>query len=294
MKKHKFLIIVLCVALSVAVSATVLAALGVEAPLKSIFTTLTSPLRHCAAWIAHGIQGFGVYFSGIEQLSEQNAELRRENAELRRQLTEAQAAARQDEYLREYLGLDWLKNNWQLTDATVIGREAGSYRTVYTLDRGSLHGIRTGMPVVTADGLVGRVEQVGLGYCTVTSVLETTSSVGVYDARSGASGLLVGDLSLREQGLCKMTNIDIDADIMVGDLIVTAGTGSIYPSGLTVGRVTELTPDPYSRTMTAIVAPEADLDGLSVVMIITDYSIVAYDDTSSSTDTAAESSEVQP
>lgn len=275
--KNKFLLSLLAVALAVTVSATVLAVMGIEDPVKNLFGTLTTPLRWCASKIAYGIQGFGVYFSSVEQLTEQNAELRRENAELRRQLSDAQAAARQDEYLRGYLGLDWLKNDWSLIDATVIGRESGSYRTLYTLNRGSMHGIKKGMPVVTEDGLIGYVEQAGLGYCYVASVLETSSSVGVYDARSGASGLLVGDFKLREQGLCKLAYIDADADIMVGDLIVTAGTGSIYPAGLTVGRVTELTPDPYSRTLVATVTPEADLDGLSTVMIITDYSIVAYD-----------------
>lgn len=282
--KNKFLLTVLGIALAVAVSATVLAVMGVEDPVKNLFGTLTAPLRWCASKIAYGIEGFGVYFSSVEKLSEENAELRRENAELRAQLSDAQAAARQDEYLRGYLGLDWLENNWSLSDATVIGRESGSYRTLYTLNRGSLHGIKRGMPVVTAEGLVGRVEQVGLGYCTVTSVLETTSSVGVYDARSGASGLLVGDLSLREQGKCKVTYVDIDADVQLGDLIVTAGTGSIYPAGLTVGRVTALEPDPYSRTMTVIVTPMVDLDHISTVLVITDYSIVAYDKKPSDTE----------
>lgn len=288
--KNKFFVTMLCVALAVTLSATVLAVMGINDPLGSLFGSLTAPLRRCASKIAYGIEGFGVYFSSVEQLTEQNAELRRENAELRQQLSEARAAARQDEYLREYLGLDWLENDWSLVDATVIGREAGSYRTVYTLDRGSLHGIRAGMPVVTAQGLVGRVEQVGLSYCTVTSVLETTSSVGVYDARSGADGLLVGDLKLREQGLCRISGVDADADVQVDDLIVTAGTGSVYPAGLTVGRVIAIEPDPYSRTMTVTVEPEVDLDSISTVMIITDYSIVAYDDPTSSGTVA----EVQP
>lgn len=279
--KNKFFVTMLCVALAVTVSASVLAVMGINDPVGSLFSSLTAPLRWCASKIAYGIEGFGVYFSSVEQLTEQNAELCRQNAELRQQLSDARAAARQDEYLREYLGLDWLENDWSLVDATVIGREAGSYRTVYTLDRGSLHGIRTGMPVVTAQGLVGRVETVGLGYCTVASVLETASSVGVYDARSGADGLLVGDLKLREQGLCKISGVDADADVQVGDLIVTAGTGSVYPAGLTVGRVSAVEPDPYSRTMTVTVEPEADLGSLSAVMIITDYSIVAYDDPSS-------------
>lgn len=296
--KNKFLLTVLGIALAVTVSATVLAVMGIEDPVKNLFGTVTAPLRWCASKLAYGIEGFGVYFSSVEDLAEENARLRRENAELQAKLSDALAAAKQDEYLREYLGLDWLENNWSLTDATVIGREAGSYRTLYTLNRGSLHGIKRGMPVVTAEGLVGRVEQVGLGYCTVTSVLETSSSVGVYDARSGAAGLLVGDLRLREEGKCKVTYVDIDADIVPGDLIVTAGTGSVFPAGLVVGRVTALEPDPYSRTMTVIVTPNVELDSICTVLVITEHTIVAYDKKPSDTDadfnSSADSGEVSP
>lgn len=289
--KNKFFLTLLCIALAITVSATVLAIMGVEDPVKNIFGTLTVPLRWCASKISYGIQGFGVYFSSVEELTEQNAELRRQNAELRQQLSDALSAAKQDEYLRGYLGLGWLENDWTVRDAVVIGRETGSYRTLYTLNRGSMHGIKVGMPVVTASGLVGKVEQVGLGYCNVVSVLEPSSSVGVYDARSGVSGLLVGDLSLRDDGFCKVSYVDIDADVMVGDLIVTAGTGSIYPAGLTVGRVSALEPDPYSRTMNVIVTPTAELDSLYTVMIITDYSVVAYDKKPTSDTTSAGGSE---
>ena len=132
------------------------------------------------------------------------------------------------------------------------------------------------MPVVTADGVVGSVCEVGLGFCKVVSIIETTSSVGVYVKRSGASGLLTGDMKLREDGMCLITYIDANADIRVGDLIVTAGTGSIYPAEIVVGVVAEIIPDDISRTLTASVIPSAQLEGLKFVSVITDYTIKPY------------------
>lgn len=274
--KNKFFIISLTVALAIAISATVLGLMGIEAPLRNIFGTITAPFRFCAAKISEGIGGFSVYFEKVEKLAEENAELKAENARLREALADAEAAAYQDEFLREYLLLSPFKTDWKRTDATVIGREAGSYRTVWTLNRGSAHGIKKGMPVMTAAGVIGSVNEVGLSWCTVTSILETTSAVGVYDKRTGASGLLVGDMKLRTEGLCRLEGIDAEADIRVGDLIVTAGTGSIYPEGLVVGVVTELIPDEFSRTLTATVKPSVDFSSISTVMILTSCEIKPY------------------
>lgn len=274
--KNRFFIIALAAALLITVSATVLAVMGIGSPLRSLFGTITMPFRWCATKLAEGMNGYTVYFRKIDSFVEENNALREENAVLREKLAEAERQAHEDEYLREYLGLDWLENKWKLTDATLIGRESGSYRTVYTFNKGSLHGIKKGMPVTTAQGVVGYVSETGLAWCKVMSLLETTSSVGVYDRRSGAAGLLTGDMKLRVDGLCLMTYIDADADIKPGDLIITAGTGSIYPAGLTVGEVVSVEPDEYSRTLTATVRPAADFGGLSTAMIITSYEIIPF------------------
>lgn len=274
--KNKFFIITLFVALALTLSATILAVMGVNDPLRNLFGTLTMPVRWCASKIAEGIDGYKVYFSKIDELVEQNNALRSENAQLREQLAELKMSDAQNEYLRDYLELPWLVNDWSLVDATVIGRESSGYRTTYTLNKGSLHGIKKSMPVVTADGVVGSVCEVGLGYCKVVSIIETTSSVGVYAKRSGASGLLVGDMKLREEGMCLITYIDANADIKVGDFIVTAGTGSIYPAELAVGVVIQIIPDDISRTLNAVVLPSAQLGGLKFVSVITDYTIEPY------------------
>lgn len=274
--KNKFFLSALAVALALALSTTILALMGVNDPLRNLFGTVTAPVRWCAAKISEGIDGYRIYFQSIEDVVEQNTALKEQNAMLQQQLAEVKRAAQREQYLRDYLALPEFENELSLLDATVIGRESNPYRTTYTLNRGSLHGVRENMPVITAEGVVGRVVEVGLGYCRAESILETSSAVGVYAKRSGADGLLRGDMKLREQGQCLITNIDDQADIAVGDLIVTAGTGSIYPAELVVGVVTELIPDSYSRTVTAAVQPSADMSRLNTVMIVLECTVTPY------------------
>ena len=156
--------------------------------------------------------------------------------------------------------------------ARVIGREAGNYVTVFTLNRGSVHGIEKDMPVVTTDGIVGCVEEVGLTWCKVTTVLETARSVGVYLPRNGATGILSGDYSMRGEGLCRLTFVDSNItaeEIQPGDMVLSSGMGSVYPAELTVGTVESVEIDPATRTLSALVLPAVDFSSLQEMMILT-------------------------
>jgi rod shape-determining protein MreC len=129
------------------------------------------------------------------------------------------------------------------------------------------------MPVITADGVVGRVCEVGLTFCRVSTIINYDSSIGAYIERSGEVGLVNGDFDRRRDGNCVLEYLKFDADVEVGDKIYSSGLGSVYPRGLYVGEVTEVTGDAYNHTKIAVVKPAADLEKLTKVMIITSYEI---------------------
>ena len=271
--KNRFFIITLAAALVLATCTTVLSVMGVASPLRSVLGAVALPFRWCAAKVAQGLAGFSAYFTEFDRLSEENAKLRREVAELRQKLADAERMAEENAALRKFFGLKRLEAEWQLVDAVVIGREAGGYMVVYTLNRGSLHGIQNGMAVVSADGVVGYVRETGISWCKVVPITETTSALGAYIEKSGISGLVVGDFELRDLGRCKMTYIENGEGLSPGDLAVTSGTGGIYPPDLPVGIVEEVVPDPLSRTYTATIVPATDFENLTRVMIITSYTL---------------------
>ena len=212
-------------------------------------------------------------YGNQEIAAESGTETKAALAEYHGKLYDASLIEEENEYLRGYLGLKNLHTDFQFESATVIGRETANYRTVYTLSRGSLHGIEKNMPVVTEDGLLGYVTEIGATWSRVVSIIETASAVGACVERSGDLGLIEGAYELRFEGLCRMIHIDPEADIRAGDVIITSGMGSIYPLGLSVGRVVSVSPDENTRTLTAVVEPSVDFENVSKVMIITDYNV---------------------
>jgi rod shape-determining protein MreC len=115
---------------------------------------------------------------------------------------------------------------------------------------------------------------VGLDWCKAVSIVETASSVSAYTDRGGAVGVVEGDELLREDGICRMTYIDAESDIKVGDLVYTGGNGKIYPEGLLIGKVTEIEADEYTRTLIAYIEPAVDFSDINKttrVMIMTGY-----------------------
>jgi putative intracellular protease/amidase len=87
----------------------------------------------------------------------------------------------------------------------------------------------------------------------------------------GELGLVEGVYELKDNGICKMSYLPSEADIRVGDVILSSGVGSFYPRGLVIGSVIGLVPDEYSRTLEAQIQPASDLSDLRSVMIIKSF-----------------------
>lgn len=289
--KTKPFIISLTVAIVLVIVPVVLSVMGLTAPLKNAAATVAMPFQWCADRLATAARGFTAYFTEFHDLQEENEQLRRELAEAKDQLHRAELAQEENAFLRDFLSLPEMENKLSVMDARIISRSSGNANTVYTLNRGSLHGIETNMPVITADGLVGAVSEVGLNWCRVTSILEINASAGAYDERSGALGLAEGTYELREAKLCRLAYLEEGADIAIGDRIVTSGYGSIYPQGLVIGTVTEITSDHYTRTQIAIIKPAVDFSKLTRVMIVTDCTIVPVDPDATAQETTAKGGE---
>ncbi len=271
--KSKFFIIALCVALLLSIVPSVLCLMGQATYVRSAISTVTYPLRWCFNEVGEGLSGFSRYFKKLSELEEENERLREELLAVRGELYDADVIERENLWLREYLELKDEKTDLSLLDASVIGCEAGNYTTVYTLSKGSMHGIRRHMPIITAEGLVGYVTEVGPTSCRAVTVTETATAVGAYINRTGDTGIVSGEYSLRFDGLCQMKEIPADSEVRIGDKIYTSGIGSIYPRGLLIGTVTWVEVDPYTRTKTATVRPSAPMEGLSKVMVVVDFDI---------------------
>ena len=273
--KSKFFIIIAAIVLSVTIITGILAMLGFSGPIKLALGTVAKPFSLAGTYAANAVNGFIEVFTDYEELKAENQALRDQLNALKNEQYNAEVIQKENEWLKEYINFSTNHKNYKLTDARIIGQNTDNYSTVITLDKGSVHGVKNGMAAITSEGVVGRVTEVGLDYCRIEALVETQSSVGVYVLRSGASGIVKGDLDLRDGGVCKMTYIDGNADIKIGDRIYTSGgSGSSYPAGLYIGEVTALDADESTRQLIATVSPAASVDNTVAqgrVMIITGY-----------------------
>ncbi len=272
--KNKFFIGIVIAAVLFAAVPTALSAMGVQNPLRNFVNILTTPLQKGFNYVTDALDGFSSYFTEFDDLVAENAALKQENAALRDRLYNAEEIENLNAWLDDFLELKRAHTDFHFAAANVTGRESGNYMTVFTVDRGSAHGIEKGMPVVSADGVIGYVDEIGVTWAKVRTLIESAASIGAYVERTGELGLVEGNFALASDGVCEITYLAADSEVQVGDRILTTGYGSIYPRDLVIGCVTEIIPDEFSRTLTARITPAADLTDLDKVMIITEYDTV--------------------
>ena len=269
--KSRFFILALLCAIVLVTVPSVLSIMGLGDYVRSTLGVVAAPFRYVFTETAEGIDGFVSYFREFDAINAENRILQDKINELQNRLADAEAIEEENRWLYSYLGLKREHIDYEFEAARVIGRESGNYMTVFTMNRGSMHGIEPNMPVITETGIVGYVSEVGANWCKVVTILETASSVGAYVERSGELGLVEGVYEMRDGGVCRMSYLPADADIKVGDVILSSGIGSLYPRGLVIGRVTELVPDEFSRTLLATISPAADLTDLRSAMIVKSF-----------------------
>lgn len=266
--RTKFFIASASVAVFLTVIPVVLASMGRADILRSAANLIATPFKHVAVFCGDAVDGFFDYFTEFERLKNENASLREQLNEAQSKNDAADAALAENEWLKKFLLFSQEHPEFILIDARAVGRESGDFITSFTLNKGSAAGIKLNQCVITPEGLVGYVCEVGINYAKVKTVISDGTMVGVIADRSGAFGTLEGIYSRSEKNLCKMICANLDADVKVGDVIKTSGVGSVYPYGLTLGRVSSIEIDEYSRELIIYVETSVNFADISRVIVI--------------------------
>ena len=275
--KNKFFISVLCIALVLSIFSAVFTVMGVNNYVKTVVGDIFSPLEAGVWKIRRALEGYSMYFSDMNSLIEENNRLKDEIASLKEKLNDASLTEEENRRLRDYISVKEAHEDFELMEALIIGAEGNNYMSVIKINRGSDNGVAVNMPVIVAGGLVGCVSEVGSNWANVRVICQATSGAGGYISRSGEIGILEGDITYRDDGVCKLTYLDIEADVQIGDTVYTSGSGSVYPGGLLVGKVSSVGIDEYSRSKVATVTCAVDFDSLSYIMIVTDFGVITED-----------------
>ena len=269
--KNKFFYIITVLTLLCTIVPTVYYQMGITFPLRDTLNTLLVPMQKLFLAAADAVDGFTGYFYKFDALVEENAALKEEVASLQAQIYDNREIEEMYAWVSDFLEMKTEHMDYTFTAAAVTGRENGNYASILTLDVGEGAGITVGMPVVCPQGLVGRITEVGKGWSRVTTIVEAQSAVGAYVERSHASGIVEGDFTRSGDGICIMNYLPADADIAVGDRILSSGYGDIYPRGLVVGYVRSVQENAYTRALTAEIECAAPISALDNVMIVTSF-----------------------
>ena len=231
---------------------------------------ISAPIQYVAAQLAVGVSGSVQEYVYLVDVQSDNERLRDENARLREQVFKLQASAAENRSLRRLLQLrEQIKGT--LLSAQVITKAAPTpyFRvTRLQLDRGDRDHVRAGMPVLTADGLVGQIRRTFGRYADVLLVADKDTAIDVVVQRSGARGILKGTGS-EESYACGLEHLAREDDVKPGDLVVTSGLGQRFPAAILVGQVAEVKKQPYGLYQEATVTPSVHFSRLEEVMIMT-------------------------
>ena len=268
--KSKFFYIITVITLLVTIVPTVYANMGVTFVFRDAVNVILTPMQKVFNVAADAVDGFTGYFYKFDALVEENAALKEEVQALQAQVYDNWELEQMYAWMSDFLEMKIQHTDFQFTQATITGRESGNYSSVLTLDVGSGAGIAVGMPVVSSQGLIGQISEVGYNWSRVTTLAEAQSAAGAYVERTNAAGIAEGNLALAKNGQCYLNYLASDADVQVGDRILTSGYG-VYPRGLVIGYVEAVEVNPYNRTLSAVIGLAVPIAEQNHVMIITEF-----------------------
>ncbi len=236
--------------------------------LTGIFVT---PFQSFTTSVSNGVSGFFSQLTGSGELQERIDQLEEENAELRKQMVDYDELKQTNDWYSEILGLHEENPEYTFAAGRVIGREPSDFYGNFTISAGQNAGVAVNDPVVSTDGsLVGVVEEVGLTYAKVRTILDPSIKVASQISRTGDTAYTNGStVDMARQNALRMTTLERSSGAAVGDYVITSGIGGVYPSGLLIGSVKEISNATDGMTLDANVELFTDIYNLKQVMVIT-------------------------
>lgn len=236
--------------------------------LNCVSTVILKPFTGIYSFSNSVFSNLSVYFSDKEDINLRCEELERENNELKLKLLESQRILDENTSLKQMLEIKKTFQHFEIVMGNVIYREHDNWSKTFKLDVGSDDGVKLNQAVVAKSGLVGYISSVEKNTSTVTTILDPSVSVSVKISSVNEPAILKGDLDLKSKNMLKIEFIELDADISIADVLYTSGMGSMYPSSIPVGKITEIINSKNDIDRYALVEPNVNISTLTEVGVI--------------------------
>lgn len=223
---------------------------------------VASPLLKSIDSVRTTVDGWWRHYLWLVNVKQEDERLRATNQRLQAELDSLQEIRLANKRLRRLLNF---KKDVDIPalPARIIGEDASSWFRTVVIDKGSRDGVREGMPVVAAQGVVGRVAKIAPNASRVLLITDGSSAVAALVQRNRTRGVCRG-----QGGELSLEFALRQRDIEVGDRVITSGTGGIFPKGLAIGQVTEVSKENFGLFQTIELDPAVDFSRLEEVLVL--------------------------
>lgn len=235
---------------------------------STISSKVVYPFEKIYEFSSNLVAGIKTYFSDKDKLYKENEELKNEVESLKYELLESQKILDENTSLKQMLEIKKAFQHFNLKMGKIIYREHDNWTQSFKLDIGKNDGVSLNQAVVHTNGLVGYVSSVEDTTCTVTTILDPSTSVSVSISTINEPAILKGDLNLKSNNRLNLTYIPLDAQISIDDMLYTSGLGETYPASIPVGKIIEIEKNKNDINRYAIVEPCVNIRTISEVGVI--------------------------
>ena len=183
-----------------------------------------------------------------------------ENIELRRQL----------ETFKEELNINYTLSDYEYLNATVVSRNVGYWHNKITINKGTYNGVEKDMVVISSKGLIGKVIKTSTFTSDVRLITTSDTSNKISVHISNGDNNLYGLINSYDynKNVLELEGISNTKDVNIGDYVYTSGLGGVFPTGILIGIVEEITTDSYDLAKIIKVKPSADFNDINYVSIL--------------------------
>lgn len=229
---------------------------------------VVTPVQRVFYSIGNATGEFFGRFKSMTEYRKENESLKGRIRELENNTRELDSLRSQNERLKKLLELQDEKPEYNMVAAKVAAMDSGNWYSSFVINKGTAQGVKKNDVVITDEGLVGYIHEVGTTWANVVSIIDPKASVGSVIERTGDRAIIEGDLQLMDKGQCEMSYISKGADIAVGDYVETSGVGEVYPKGILIGKVSSFTSDEQGLYHNAVIETAVDFERINEVMVI--------------------------
>ncbi len=247
-----------------------LMALALGGYLTPLSRIVLNPLVDAQTWLATRFQAIQNYIEApqdVTRLMQRNAELEAQVSRLQTEIITLEQQLSETRILEALVDFARVNPENRYVAASVIGRDPSPFVKYVIINRGSDDGLRRGMPVVTQQGLVGRVAAVTAGAARIQLITDPASSVNVRLEPSRAQAILIGSIT----GELSLDMVPQSAEIKIGDLVLSSGLGGNYPSNILIGQIVSVRQKETDLFQSAAVQPVVDFSQLEIVLVIINF-----------------------